>query len=165
MKTGIIGLITMAVLFTACSSSSETARSESKAADFERTASLIESGNYQFSIRSASPTGGRTIQITSTYVMKASDGVYDANLPYFGRAYSAGYGQGGGVEFTGEPENLQIERNEKKYKLTLSFSIRSSTEKYDVNLSVGASGFGNLVISSNKRNSISYYGMTGALGN
>lgn len=165
MKTGIIGLITLAAILSACSSSSGTTRSDNKAADFERTASLIESGDYQFSVRSASPTGGRTIQITSTYVMKASGGAYEAHLPYFGRAYSGGYGQGGSVEFDGEPENLQIERNEKKYKLSLSFSIRSNTEKYDVKLSVGASGYGNLIISSSNRNTISYYGVAGALEN
>jgi hypothetical protein len=165
MKTGIIALFAGMLVLSACASSSNMAKSENKAADFERTATLIEGGNYKFTVRSASPAGARTIQITSIYAMKASDGSYEARLPYFGEVYSAAYGQGGSVEFKGEPEGLQINRNEKKHKISLSFSITSNSEKYDVKLTVGASGYGNLVISSSKRKTISYYGQAGGLEN
>jgi len=162
MKTGILVLISTLTILSACSSSSNTARSENKAESFERTAALIESGNYQFTARSASPTGGRTIQITSPYTMKAVDGSYEALLPYFGQAYSGGYGQGGSVEFKGEPENLQIQRNDKRHKITVRFSISSSGERYEVKMDVGASGYGNLLISGSKRKTISYNGLIGA---
>jgi hypothetical protein len=165
MKTGIIGLLTMAVILSACSPSTNTAKKENKAADFERTAALIESGNYLFTVRSASPSGGRTIQITSPYVMKAADGLYESRLPYFGRVYSGGYGESGSIEFSGEPEDLKIERNDRKQNVSLRFSIKSPTENYSVKLHVGASGYGNLVISSAKRNTISYYGQATALKN
>lgn len=165
MKKGIIGFLTMVLILSACSSSTNTAKSENKAADFERTAALIENGNYLFTVRSASPTGARTVQITSSYVMKAADGLYEALLPYFGRMYSGGYGEGGSIEFSGEPEDLQIERNDRKHKVTLRFSIKSNAENYEVKLSVGASGYGNLVISSTKRNTISYYGQATELKN
>jgi hypothetical protein len=165
MKTRIISFITAIVILSACSSSSNIAKSENKAADFERTAALIESGNFQFAVRSASPSGARTVQITSPYSMKAEDGSYEALLPYFGRVYSGGYGDGGSVEFNGQPENLQIDRNDKRLKMDLQFSIQSRTERYVVKLNVGASGYGNLVISSTKRATISYYGQISGLGN
>ena len=164
MKTGILCFIAAAVILSACSSSSNTARTESKAESFERTAALIESGNYQFTVRSASPTGGRTIQITSSYAMKAAEGNYEALLPYFGQVYYGGYGQGGSVEFNGKPENLQIERNDKKYKISVRFSINSGSEKYDIKLDLSASGYGNLVVSSAKRKTISYYGLLSGPG-
>ena len=162
MKRNIIVLLSLAVILSACSSTASTSRSENKAADFETTAALIESGNYQFTVRTASPTGGRTIQITSSYVMKASGGNYEALLPYFGRVYSGGYGQGGSVEFSGEPENLQVERNDKKHRMEVKFSINTEGEKFDVKLVVGASGSGNLLVSSSRRQSISYNGLATA---
>jgi hypothetical protein len=163
MKIGILGLISALMLLSACSSSSSTARSENKSAGFEQTAALIESGNYQFTVRSASPSGGRTFQITSIYVMKATDGTYEARLPYFGRAYSGAYGDGGSVVFEGEPENLQITRKDGKNTISVKFNIKSDMEQYYVKLQVSGSGYGNLVVSSQKRQTISYYGLASAL--
>ena len=163
MTKGFLSLLLAMIIFSACSSSSSTSRSEDKAAGFEQTAALIESGNYQFTVRSASPSGGRTVQITSAYTMKAENGTYEAHLPYFGRSYSAAYGDGGSVEFTGEPENLQITRKDNKNTIEVKFSIRSGAEQYDVKLEVGASAFGNLIITSRNRRTISYYGQAGGL--
>lgn len=163
MKTGIVILISAAVFLSACSASTSAAKKEKAAADFEQTVALIESGSYLFTVRSASPSGGRTIQITSSYTLKASDGVFEAYLPYFGRAYSAAYGAGGGVEFKGEAENLQISRNDQKNNVTVTFKISAETEQYTVKLDVGPAGYGNLVISSPKKQAISYYGLASAL--
>ena len=156
-------LLGLTLILSACSSTASSSRSGNKAADFEATAALIESGNYQFTVRSASPSGGRTVQITSPYVMKAADGSYEALLPYFGRVYSGGYGQGGSVEFQGEPENLQVERNDKKLRMEVNFSINTQGEKFDVKLIVGASGSGNLMVSSSRRQTISYNGQATGL--
>jgi len=163
MKTGIIALSMVALLLSGCSGTSSVAKKEKKAANFEQTAALIESGSYQFTVRSASPTGGRTIQITSLYTMKAVEDRYEAYLPYFGRAYSADYGASGGISFDGKPEELKITRNEHKHMVSVDFSITNKTERYSVSLNVGASGFGTLVINSQTRTSISYTGQTGPL--
>ena len=163
MKARIIALFTLAATLSACSSSSSATGSDSKAAEFEQTAILIESGNFMFTVRSASPSGGRTVQISSSYVMKANEGIYEAHLPYFGRVYSGGYGDGGSVEFKGEPENLEITRKDNKNKISLRFSIKSATETYDVMLEVSKSGYGNLVVSSPKRQTISYRGLVSGL--
>ena len=121
-------------------------------------AALLESGNYVYTIQSISPTGGRTIQSTTPYTMKAVDGTYEASLPYFGRAYQANYGGNGGIEFSGTPENLEITRNSKKKNVLVTFSIAGSTDKYTVTLQVGSGGYGTLIINSQNRQSISYYG-------
>jgi len=170
MKPGIIVIIVAALSLWGCSATSSTSGSSRKevkkeqaAASFELTASLVESGNYQFAIRSATPSGGKTIQITSLYTMKASGGTYVAYLPYFGRAYTAGYGDGGGIEFNGEPENLKITRNDAENKIAVSFTIQSDKDLYKVDLEVTASGYGTLVISGQKQQTISYYGQTGEL--
>jgi outer membrane lipoprotein-sorting protein len=158
MKPGIIALITLTLVLSACSASSSTT-----AAEFEQTAALIESSSYQFTVRSATPSGGKTIQITSLYTMKSMDGTFEAHLPYFGRMYSGGYGDGGSVVFNGEPEKLQVTRTDSKNKISVAFSIQSDSEKFEINLELGPSGYGTLVISSPKRQPVSYYGLASAL--
>ena len=95
--------------------------------------------------------------------MKAKDGKYEALLPYFGRAYSASYGGSQSVEFIGEPEDLEITRKDSKNKIKVSFTITADTEKYTVNLEVGGSGYGHLVISNPRKQPISYYGLVSGL--
>jgi hypothetical protein len=157
-KTGIIALITVTLVLSACSASSSTT-----AAEFEQTAAMIESGSYQFAVRSATPSGGKTIQITSLYTLVAKEGNYEAYLPYFGRAYSGAYGDGGSVEFNGEPENLEITRKDNKNNISVKFTIKSGADQYTVNLEVGGSGYGNLVISNPKQRPITYYGLASDL--
>jgi len=163
MKMKIILIVSIMASMTLWGCSVTSSTSEQGAAGLDKMESLIKSGDYEFTIRSASPSGGRTIQITTSYSLKAVDGKYQAYLPYFGRAYSAGYGENGGIEFNGYPENLEITRNDKKKTVTAAFTIRSEKDQFKVSLMVSASGYGNMMISSDKRQSISYYGITGEL--
>ncbi len=163
MNTRIAALLTAAIFLSSCSASTSAAKKEKEAADFEQTAALIESGSYQFTIRSASPSGGKTIQITSPYSLRANKGKVEAYLPYFGRAYSGGYGDSGGIEFNGEPKDLQIDSNDSKQEISVNFTIKAEKDNYTVKLNVGSSGYGTLVISSQKRQTITYSGLAGQL--
>lgn len=163
MKTGLLVLCTAAFVLSGCSASSSTSRQERDAAKFQSVAELIESGNYMFTVRSASPSGGRTIQITSLYALRVSDGTYAAYLPYFGRAYAGGYGTEGAISFSGEPADLQIKRDDSKNNITVNFSMQTDQDQYTVSLNVGSSGYGNLTVNSQKRQTISYYGLAGEL--
>lgn len=170
MKNSAIILLLAAMALTGCGASSSSAesgqassRQDKKAAELDVFASMVERGSFLFTARTTSPTGGRTIQLTSEYTMKAKEGMYEANLPYFGRAYSASYGGDGGIEFRGEPENLQVSRNDRKNTLSLSFRIKSGNDQYNVSLEIGASGYGTLTINSQNRANISYYGLVSEL--
>jgi hypothetical protein len=170
MKTITIAILTAAMTLSGCGVSSSMSdgnqnspRQEKKAAEFEKIATLLESGNFQFTLRSATPTGGKTIQMTSEYTLEAIEGIYQAYLPYFGRAYSASYGGDGGIEFKGAPENLTLTRNEKKNIVAVSFEMKTDDDQYKVSLEIGSSGYGTLTVSSQKRQSISYYGQVGEL--
>ena len=163
MKTGIVAIIMAAIIITGCSVTSSTSKQEKNAADFAKTSALIESGNYHFAVRSASPSGGKTVQITSSYVLEVSNGTYKAYLPYYGRAHSVSYGGDGAVEFNGEPENLKITSDEDKNKISVSFTMKSDKDQNKGSLDIGASGFGNLVVTSQKRQTISYYGLASTL--
>ena len=137
----------------------KTTKKEKRAAEFEITSALIEGGNFIFRIQSVSPSGGKTRSVTSPYSMKAANGVYEAYLPYIGRSYQADLGGNGGIEFYGEPSDLKITKKPEKFSLTLTFNIAHSSERYDVTLQVGSNGYGTLIITSQRRQTISYYGM------
>jgi len=158
MKSNLVPLLAILLFLTGCSVTSSSAKKEQKAARYEQTAALIESGTYQYTARSASPSGGRTIQITSTYTFEVKDGIYKAYLPYYGRAQSASYGGNGGVEFEGEPANLSVSRDDKKQNITVKFQIKNKDETYDCLLVVTASGNATLTVTSSRRQVISYYG-------
>ena len=129
-----------------------------KEEEYKKMTTLIESGRYIFRVQSISPTGARTIHTTSAYTMTSGEGGFKASLPYFGRSYQANYGGDGGIEFDGEPENLEITRIDKKRTIRVSFMISGSNDKYSVNLSAGSNGYGTLSITCNNRQPISYYG-------
>jgi len=165
MRTGSILACTLIMAITGCAGSSSTSgggsnnsRQEQKAANFEKMETLIDGGNYRFTVRTASPAGGRTIQISSEYTLDASEGEFEAQLPYFGRAYSASYGGDGGIEFKGKPQDFQLEKNEKKNTISIRFRISSEGDQYDITLELGSSGYGTLLVASQKRQNISYYG-------
>ncbi len=148
------------MILSACSVSSKT---EKQAIGFEKTKTLIESGNYKFTVRSVTPIGGKTIQLTTPYSLEARAGIYQAYLPYYGRAYQADLGGDGGIEFEGEPEDLTVTGNSQKGTVTVKFVMRTSNDRFDVMLVAGSGGYGSLNIASQRRQAISYYGLVGEL--
>jgi hypothetical protein len=166
MKTLLIPVIALALIISGCKASSSTAgddsklsKNEKKDAQFEQMAALIEGGEFAYKVQSANPSGGRTIQITSSYTLEVKDGIYKAYLPYFGRAYNAPYGGNGGVEFEGEPTDLKVDKNGDKRTITITFNIKNKDESYGCSLVTGGSGNGTLTVTSSNRSTISYFGM------
>ena len=106
MKTLLIPVVALALILSGCKASSSTAgddgktsKNEKKEEQYEQMVALIDGGEFAYTVQSANPTGGKTVQITSSYTMEVKDGIYKAYLPYFGRAHNAAYGGNGGVEF------------------------------------------------------------------
>jgi len=165
-RMNFIPVILIVVFATGCAvtqtGEGNSTRNQERAASMDQVAARIESGNYIFTVQSINPTGGRSIQATTTYTMKVTGGNYEASLPYFGRAYQSSYGGDGGIEFNGTPGDLQITKNTKKNTVTVTFSLKGSKDTYQVSLQVGYSGYGTMTVNSQNRQSISYYGLVSA---
>ena len=157
MKKLLIPLLALALILSGCKAPSSATRD----AQFEQMTALIEGGEFAYTVQSANPTGGKTVQITSSYTLEAKDGIFKAYLPYFGTAHIASYGGNGGVEFEGEPTNLKVDKNADKRTITISFNIKNKDESYGCSLVTGGSGYGTLTVTSSNRSTISYYGMVG----
>jgi hypothetical protein len=83
MKTLLIPVVALALILSGCKASSSTAgddgkasKNEKKDAQFEQMVALIEGGEFAYKVQSANPSGGRTIQITSSYTLEVKDGGY-----------------------------------------------------------------------------------------
>jgi hypothetical protein len=90
--------------------------------------------------------------------MKASNGKFEASLPYFGRAYQANMSGNGGIAFNGYPKELTISKDNDKFTITTNLAITNSGENYNVTLVIGSNGYGSLIVDSQYRDAISYYG-------
>ena len=154
MKTLLIPVLALALILSGCKASSSTARD----AQYDQMVALIDGGEFAYTVQSANPTSGQTVQITSSYTLEAKDGVYKAYLPYYGRSHNASYGGNGGVEFEGEPTDLKVEKNRDKRTITITFNIKNKDESYGCSLVAGGGGNGTLTVTSSKRSTISYYG-------
>jgi hypothetical protein len=133
-------------------------KEEKKIEKQRQTEAMINDTNFVFKARTALPTGMRSVNLTSNpnYVKFTPD-LIDSYMPYFGRAYSGvGYGSDAGLKFTGKPEEFTIEKKAKAFQIDAVVS--STTDKFNILLSVGFEGSASLIITSNSRSTISYQG-------
>lgn len=134
---------------------------EAKKAKIEATVKkAIDSKNFIFTVRNANPTTGPSIMLNSDYDLKITEDSAYSYLPYFGEAYKADYGSNeGGIKFENLTYNYRIEFNTKTNFYEIRFEIIEPNDTYRIYLNISSSGYGNLIISSNNRQTISYDGI------
>ena len=119
---------------------------------------IIESKTYTFIAQTAQPTAGRLRELTTTYQLDVNNDTVNADLPYFGRAYSAPIDPSqGGIRFTST--NFEyITTPKKKGGWNILIKPKENTDARQLILDVSSSGFANLQVLSNNRQSISFAG-------
>jgi hypothetical protein len=117
---------------------------------------LIDAKEFVFVANRVQPQEGRSINLTSDYFAEFHPDLIKCDLPFFGRAFSAGYGNDHGIKFEGKPTVYSIEKNKKNY--TIKIEIRGATDTYSIMVLVYFEGSATLSINSNNRSSISYDG-------
>ena len=121
--------------------------------------SLLTNKTFVFKAQSAWPLQGTVIQLTQGYDMKLLQDSINTYLPYFGRAYTAGYGTGeGGIKFTSKKFDYKLkEKNKGGWEITIRpYDAKDITE---LTYSISANGYATLQVVSNNRQAISYYGV------
>lgn len=118
---------------------------------------IIEKKEFVFKAQSVTPMSGMTRQLTSEYDVRFLGDSVISYLPYFGRAYSAGYGEGGGIDFTST--NFEYKVNErKKGGWDVSIKPKDVRDVQTMNFSISENGYAMLQVNSNNRQPISFYG-------
>lgn len=121
--------------------------------------SLLTNKTFVFKAQSAWPLQGTVVQLTQGYDMKVMQDSINTYLPYFGRAYTAGYGSTeGGINFTSKKFDYKLKE---KHNGGWEINIRPADAKdvTELTYSVSANGYATLQVLSNNRQAISYYGI------
>lgn len=140
--------------------SSKEKKEEKKLAVQQQVDSLMNAREYVFTGENAYPTGYRTVNLTGRQnQVKFHPEMIESDMPYFGKANSnvayAG-SSGGGLKFTGKPEEYTFEKKKKNYQVGMV--VREPGDSYRITLVVQFSGDASLTIISNNRSPISYNG-------
>lgn len=137
---------------------------QEKESDEKEILELIESKQFKFTARSVTPLSGSTINLTSTYDLVVDSAEVEAWLPFYGRAYQTDYGSTeGGIKFKEKVKVFDVEVNEKKETYIVRIEADTTRDSYKITIHTGKSGYGSMSITSNRRQSVSYYGIIEAL--
>lgn len=148
------------------SQSKKELKAEEAAKEFEAMNTLIDSKNFEFQADWATSQGGRRVNLTtSANMLKIENDSANIYLPYFGTMTSGGAAMtsDGGINFTGEIESYKKTVNEKKQKIIVQFSARTSNDKYDFYMTIYKGGNSLITLNSNYRSVIKYDGRTGEI--
>jgi Domain of unknown function (DUF4251) len=165
MKNLISVLFILLVSFS-CFSQESTKKQIKEAQKIEKQKqieALVNSKQFVFTARNASPQGHKMIDLTTNpnYVEFQPDFI-KSQMPFFGTAFSGvGYRSDAGLNFEGKPEEFTIEKGKKYYQIKVV--VKGGNDSYRLTLSVYFEGGATLYINSNNRSSISYSGTITAI--
>jgi hypothetical protein len=136
----------------------QSSADQKKNDEYNQLKNRIESKQFYFHAQSAMTQKGKTIQLTSEYFLKLNKDSLQADLPYYGRAYSAPY--------SASDQALRFKTNEFKYSAdstkkggwNILIEPKNASGVSKINLSVTSSGYCTMNVISNTRSSISFYG-------
>ena len=109
-----------------------------KEEQYQELLNLINTQQYAFQGDKALPQSGPQIDITNNdNFLRINKENATADMPYFGRAYRAGYSTSDvGVKFDGPMESYQVNQNDKKHRITINFNIKVPDDTYRCTLTV-----------------------------
>lgn len=138
---------------------------EEKAAQIEKAfqemQQLVASKHFEIDIDRVYPQSGHDVtRFNPRGKITIQDSLAKGHLPFFGRAYSLPYGDGGGIEFDAPMQEVKTKVTEKRKKklILFSFSVPSQNDMFQVQIEVVPAGGCSINVNSNNRAHISYSG-------
>lgn len=120
---------------------------------------ILSSRSFIFKAQSAWPLQGTVVQLTNGYDMKVLQDSINTYLPYFGRAFNAGYGTNdGGFNFISKKFDYKL-REKQKGGWEITIKPGDAKDIIEMNYSVSTNGYATLQVISSNRQAISYYGI------
>ena len=154
----MLRLFMPALLLLSTAIIAQTTKEEKKKAEYEQLKGIIDARQYIFIAQTATSMGGRLRQLTDEYTLKIHRDSLEADLPYYGRAYSANPGDlDGGIHFRSASFTYTVKDTKNGgWFITIIPEDKKKASKMDLSISPG--GFGTLQVSSTNRQMISFYG-------
>jgi hypothetical protein len=179
MKTSKYIITVGALLLSCLAFAGERSREKNDTTAFARLTRLVESRCFRVEVTDAYPTGNSSVTISSRHgtttlggeghVSLATnrgelffrDSVVTGHLPFFGRAYSLPYGEGGGFKLENAKLNkvkVKTVQRRKRRHVEFTCSVYSSGDVLTLTIEAHENGNCTLQVNSNNRASISYGG-------
>lgn len=153
-KVYLIGLAFFLPIFL----SAQTDKEAQQAALEKIVRGMIESKNYIFNANAVTPMYGDRRLVTLPYNLRIAGDSVIAELPYFGRAYSAHMSMAdGGIAFT-SIQNKYIVKEQKKGGWHISIRPEGQLNARELYLIVYDNGSATLNVTSSNRDAISFSG-------
>jgi len=120
---------------------------------------LVNSKNFVFEGKTALPSGGAAIDLTTNYnSVKFTSEKITSYMPFFGEAYSVEYGGDSGFKFEAKPEVFDIKKLKKGKGYAVDVKVTLPRENIELQLNIGSQGMATMTILSYNRKPISYFG-------
>lgn len=119
---------------------------------------ILANKSFVFKAQSAWPLQGKVIQLTPGFDMRVMNDSINSYLPYYGRAYNAGYTQNGGISFTSNKFDYKL-KEKSKGGWELMIKPSDANDVTQLSYSISTNGFATLQVISNNRQAISFYGV------
>ena len=116
---------------------------------------LIDSKRFTIDVNRAIPMGGRSLNLTSPYSLEMRGDSVISYLPYFGRAYSAPYGDR--LRFEESITDYQCSFN-KKGTAQIQFRTRSDDDTFAFSVQVFSNGSATINVTPVNKQNITFYG-------
>jgi hypothetical protein len=154
----LLSICIVAVFMAACSSPKTTTTTTDTS---EAINKLLEDKSFIFVVEQVNVPGGRPRFVTETYYnLTVNNHKVSADLPYFGQATQATMG-GGGIIFSSEQYKYEKSRGKRGWNIAIKPEGNSDIKV--CNLYVMDNGTASLMVSSNRRQTISYDGTVSAI--
>ncbi len=147
----------LALAAAGCSASKSAVMSEADTVTAGQIEEMLAERLYKLDFTRAYPSAGPSFALTSPYYVSVIGDRVESFLPYFGRVYSMPYGGGEGLRFEG-PIADYTQKEGKKGRQEITFSVKTGEDVYDFTLTVWPLGECSLMITPINKQNISFSG-------
>jgi hypothetical protein len=139
-------------------SAAQTNPDQVKKDKYNHLKSLIDSKKFKFHAQSATPMKGGNIHLTSDYSLKLNGDSLQADLPYYGRAFTTDYpANNNAIHFSTNEFSYAVDTTKKGgWEITLTPKNTAKVNK--IFMSISSGGYCTTRVTSISRDPISFYG-------
>ena len=162
MKNTLLVLVALILFSSQITAQTKEEKKEQKELksqnDYEAMKDLVNSKSYEFSADWISSTGSRINIASGSNTITITQDSAIAAMQYFGTVTNIGSRGSEGVSFDNEMNNYKVKFDDRKKKISVSFTIKNKSENFDINLTVFSSGKAYADVYSNHKRNVTYDG-------
>jgi hypothetical protein len=151
-------LLLPALTILCLQSAAQISPDQAKMHQYNHLKTLINSKKFRFHALSANPRKGGNIQLSGEYSLKINGNNLEADLPYYGRAFTVDYpATSNSIQFTSHPFSYVADTT-KKGGWEITIIPKNAAKVNKIYMSITTSGYCTTRVTSNARDPISFYG-------